>query len=58
MNTTVAAQAGAGAATGRAGAIFAFILGLALLYGVGFAGPAALHEAAHDSRHGLAFPCH
>jgi cobalt transporter subunit CbtB len=25
---------------------------------VGFAGPAALHEAAHDSRHAIAFPCH
>lgn len=58
MTTTVAARARAGAATGRAGAIFAFFLGLALLWGVGFAGPAALHEAAHDGRHGLAFPCH
>ena len=59
MRTMAAAQAGAPAAAGkRVSALCAALLGLALLYGVGFAGPAALHEAAHDSRHGLAFPCH
>jgi cobalt transporter subunit CbtB len=29
-----------------------------MLYGVGFAGPQALHNAAHDGRHAFAFPCH
>lgn len=33
-------------------------LGLALLYIVGFAGSAAIHDAAHDARHSLNFPCH
>ncbi|MCW5730416.1 MAG: CbtB-domain containing protein [Alphaproteobacteria bacterium] len=33
-------------------------LGLLLVWGVGFAGPDALHAAAHDSRHALTFPCH
>ncbi|MCW5751045.1 MAG: CbtB-domain containing protein [Alphaproteobacteria bacterium] len=33
-------------------------LGLLLIWGVGFAGPDALHAAAHDSRHALTFPCH
>ncbi len=33
-------------------------LGLFLLYGVGFAGPDLLHNAAHDGRHAFAFPCH
>jgi len=37
-----------------AGAIF----GLFLIYGVGFAHPEAIHNAAHDSRHSFAFPCH
>lgn len=37
-----------------AGAIF----GLFLIYGVGFAQPAAIHNAAHDARHSFAFPCH
>jgi len=38
-------------------AVSAALLGLALLYGVGFA-PAAVHNAAHDARHAAAFPCH
>jgi cobalt transporter subunit CbtB len=36
----------------------AFVLGLTLIFLVGFAQPAVLHNAAHDSRHALAFPCH
>lgn len=33
-------------------------LALIVLYGTGFAGPEVLHNAAHDVRHGFAFPCH
>jgi cobalt transporter subunit CbtB len=36
----------------------AALLGVFLLYGVGIAGPTAIHNAAHDTRHGIAFPCH
>jgi cobalt transporter subunit CbtB len=36
----------------------ALILGVALVFLVGFAQPSVLHNAAHDSRHALAFPCH
>ncbi|MGQ0665349.1 MAG: CbtB domain-containing protein [Pseudomonadota bacterium] len=36
----------------------AILLGLFVLYGVGFAGSQILHNAAHDSRHSFAFPCH
>jgi cobalt transporter subunit CbtB len=39
-------------------ALVAGLLGLFLLYGVGFANPATLHHAAHDARHAFAFPCH
>lgn len=39
-------------------ALAAILLGALLLYGVGFAQPTAIHDAAHDSRHSLAFPCH
>jgi cobalt transporter subunit CbtB len=39
-------------------ALAAFALGLALLYVVGFAGPQLIHDAAHDTRHSLNFPCH
>ena len=40
-----------------AGAL-ALVLGTFLLYGVGFAGSSVLHNAAHDTRHALTFPCH
>jgi len=39
-------------------ALAAILLGLALIYGAGFAGPSVLHNAAHDGRHAFAFPCH
>ncbi len=34
------------------------LMGLLLLFGAGFANSLVLHEAAHDARHGLGFPCH
>ena len=33
-------------------------LGLFVVAAVGFAGPEVIHNAAHDSRHAFAFPCH
>lgn len=36
----------------------AALLGLFLFAAVGFAQPSAIHNAAHDSRHGIAVPCH
>lgn len=36
----------------------AALLGLFIVYGVGFAPVSAVHNAAHDVRHGFAFPCH
>ncbi len=36
----------------------ALVLGVFLLWGVGLAQPQFLHDAAHDSRHSFAFPCH
>jgi cobalt transporter subunit CbtB len=32
--------------------------GLLLLAGAGFAGSDVVHNAAHDTRHALGFPCH
>ena len=34
------------------------VFGLFLLWGVAFAGPDVIHNAAHDTRHSVAFPCH
>ncbi len=42
----------------RAQAIGALLFGLVVLFAVGFAPMGAAHNAAHDVRHSLAFPCH
>lgn len=39
-------------------AVLAMLLGGFIIAGVGFAGSEVLHNAAHDSRHSFAFPCH
>ncbi len=39
-------------------ALIAIAFGVFILIGSGFAQPDALHNAAHDTRHALAFPCH
>lgn len=36
----------------------AALLGMIVLYGVGFAGPDLIHNAAHDTRHSISVPCH
>ncbi|HQS19253.1 CbtB domain-containing protein [Reyranella sp.] len=36
----------------------ALLLGLGLVFLTGFAYPEAIHNAAHDTRHSLSFPCH
>lgn len=39
-------------------AIGASILGACLVYFAGFSHIGAVHNAAHDTRHSSAFPCH
>ncbi|WP_036286570.1 CbtB-domain containing protein [Methylocystis sp. ATCC 49242] len=39
-------------------AFIALFLGASLVYVAGFANPETVHDAAHDSRHALSFPCH
>jgi cobalt transporter subunit CbtB len=39
-------------------AVSAALIGLGLIWGVGFAGASVLHNAAHDARHAAGFPCH
>ncbi len=41
-----------------AAALFAIVLGMFIVFGVGLAQPEILHNAAHDLRHSIAFPCH
>lgn len=41
----------------RAAAV-ALLFGLGLIFLTGFAYPEVIHNAAHDTRHSLSFPCH
>lgn len=50
LNLSRAQAVAAGAVT--------LLFGVFVLYGVGFAQPEAIHNAAHDSRHSFTFPCH
>ena len=59
------AQAGASSAAAvvsrserLAAAAVAALLGLGVIWGVGFSHVEAWHNAAHDTRHSMAFPCH
>ncbi|WP_414653710.1 CbtB domain-containing protein [Hyphomicrobium sp.] len=39
-------------------ALVAMTFGAVLVFTVGFAHPSTIHNAAHDTRHSLSFPCH
>ena len=39
-------------------ALLALALGLLIVFGAGFANPAAIHNATHDTRHAFGLPCH
>jgi cobalt transporter subunit CbtB len=59
MTTASTAKAASGGAVGvRTLAIVTFLLGAGLVYLTGFSHSTTLHNAAHDPRHALAFPCH
>lgn len=60
MTTRAVKQGGALAARrdAMAAAFLALLLGGFLTFGVGLAGADELHNAAHDWRHSMGFPCH
>jgi len=39
-------------------AFVALVLGFGLVFLTGFSHPEVIHNAAHDVRHSLSFPCH
>ena len=39
-------------------ALFSAALGAVILFGVGFSNLTVAHNAAHDTRHSMVFPCH
>lgn len=58
MNTTPQTQAIARADLSLMPIAFAALAGVMLLLASGFAQASVLHDAAHDQRHAMAFPCH
>lgn len=57
-NTTAAVVRTTERSDARKAAGIALILGLGLVFLTGFAYPEVIHNAAHDTRHSLSFPCH
>ncbi len=57
-NVTTESSRAAAKTTASLPAILAVIFGVFLVYGTGFAQPTNMHNAAHDGRHALTFPCH
>jgi len=59
--TSSSAQAGAPPVARRsavAAALGAAVLGVVILFGLGFSHISVAHNAAHDARHAAGFPCH
>jgi cobalt transporter subunit CbtB len=44
--------------TSLATILFVALIGATLLFTAGFANSAMMHDAAHDTRHSIGFPCH
>lgn len=42
----------------RRPALLALAFGMLIVWGAGFAQPAAIHNATHDTRHAFGLPCH
>ena len=58
MTTKTLIKTGARADSSLAAILFAAVLGAGLLFAAGFANSAVMHDAAHDTRHSIGFPCH
>ena len=58
QNAQNSATANDGLAAMLAPAVLALLLGAFLVLGTGFAHSDTIHNAAHDTRHSFAFPCH
>lgn len=39
-------------------AALVFVLGVTLVFAMGFSHSDTIHNAGHDTRHALSFPCH
>ena len=58
MTTKTTTATGARTDVSLAAILFVAFFGATLLFVVGFANSAVMHDAAHDTRHSISFPCH
>lgn len=60
MNTIIAKSTNisTSATKEKAAALISILLGAAFIFIIGFSHIEAVHNAAHDTRHSAAFPCH
>lgn len=58
ITTPAGTLSGSGIRSEVIGTVSALIFGMFIVFTVGFAGASVLHEAAHNTRHSIAFPCH
>jgi cobalt transporter subunit CbtB len=58
QTSTTAGVRGSERSEALVAALLAFALGIGLVFTTGFAHPSTIHNAAHDTRHALSFPCH
>ena len=45
-------------AVSKTASVFSMVLGASFIFLIGFSHIDAVHNAAHDTRHSSAFPCH
>ena len=57
-NVTTQSYQAAAKTAAKLPSLLAVIFGVFMVFGTGFAQPTSMHNAAHDARHALAFPCH
>ena len=58
MTTRTATATGARTDVSLATILFVAFFGATIIFAAGFANPAVMHDAAHDTRHSISFPCH
>lgn len=58
MNTVVTKSKAAAISKDKTAALVSILLGTAFIFLVGFSHIEVVHNAAHDTRHSSAFPCH
>ncbi len=56
--TTIAGSSAKSATESKAASLVAILLGSACIFLIGFSHIDVVHNAAHDTRHSSAFPCH